>query len=136
RARCPACQVRYLVEPARRTLFRICIARLASSRRVSSVGGRGAGMSEFPQDALLRLAPRRRLNPGGGPEGLPLNPEGGMGLKGSARTIVELCDGQRTVPQVVAELQRRFPSEDLVRIETEALMLLKRLRDRGVLEQV
>jgi pyrroloquinoline quinone biosynthesis protein D len=93
-------------------------------------------MSEFPQDALLRLAPGCRLNDAGGAEDLLLIPEGALRLKGSSRSIVELCDGQRTAPQIVAELQRRFPSDDLVRIETEALKILTRLRDRGVLEQV
>jgi pyrroloquinoline quinone biosynthesis protein D len=93
-------------------------------------------MSEFPQDALLRLAPVCRLNAAGGTEDLLLIPEGALRLKGASRIIVELCDGQRTAPQIVAELQRRFPSEDLARIETEAVALLTRLRDRGVLEQV
>jgi pyrroloquinoline quinone biosynthesis protein D len=93
-------------------------------------------MSEFPQDALLRLAPGCRLNAAGGTEDLLLIPEGALRLKGASRIIVELCDGQRTAPQIVAELQRRFPSEDLARIETEAVALLTRLRDRGVLEQV
>ena len=53
-----------------------------------------------------------------------------------ARDIVELCDGKRTLPEIVEELQRRYPSEDAVRIETEAVTLLSRLRARGVLEQV
>lgn len=93
-------------------------------------------MSEFPQDAPLRLAPGCRLNDAGGAEDLLLIPEGALRLKGPSRIIVELCDGQRTASQIVAELQRRFPSDDLVRIETEALKLLARLRDRGVLERV
>jgi pyrroloquinoline quinone biosynthesis protein D len=93
-------------------------------------------MSEFPQDTLLRLAPGCRLNAAGGTEDLLLIPEGALRLKGASRTIVELCDGQRTLSQIVAELQRRFPSEDLGRIETETLTLLKRLRDRGALEQI
>jgi coenzyme PQQ biosynthesis protein PqqD len=93
-------------------------------------------MNGFRQDALLRLAPGCRLNAAGGTEDLLLIPEGALRLKGASRTIVELCDGRRTLPQIVAELQRRFPSADLVRIETETLTLLQRLRDRGVLEQV
>ena len=92
-------------------------------------------MSDFPQDALLRLAPGCRLNVTGGAEDLLLIPEGALRLKGASRTIVELCDGQRTLSQIVAELQRRFPSADLLRIETETLTLLQRLRDRGVIEQ-
>jgi coenzyme PQQ biosynthesis protein PqqD len=74
------------------------------------------------------------LNTAGGPEDLLLIPEGALRLKGPARTIVELCDGERTLAEIVAELQRTYPSAQQARIETEALALLARLRDRGVLE--
>src|SRR5437879_3031885 len=69
-----------------------------------------------------------------GPEDLLLIPEGALRLKGQARTIVELCDGERTLAEIVVELQRHYPSAQPARIETEALALLARLRDRGVLE--
>jgi pyrroloquinoline quinone biosynthesis protein D len=59
-----------------------------------------------------------------------------MRLKGSARAILELCDGERTLDEIVEELQRRYPSEDGGRIQTEAVALLERLRARGVLEQL
>ena len=93
-------------------------------------------MSGLARDSVLRLAPGCRLNAAGGPEDLLLIPEGALRLKGPARTIVELCDGERALPEIVEELQRRYPSEDAARIETEAVTLLARLRDRGVLEHV
>ena len=93
-------------------------------------------MSELTQDIVLRLAPGCRLSAAGAPEDLLLMPEGALRLKGPARAIVELCDGKRTLPEIVEELKRRYPSEDAVRIETEAVTLLSRLRHRGVLEQV
>jgi pyrroloquinoline quinone biosynthesis protein D len=83
-----------------------------------------------------RLAPGCRLNAAGGPEDLLLIPEGALRLKGPARTIVELCDGERTLENIVEELQRHYPSAQPARIETEAVALLARLRDRGVLEYV
>ncbi len=92
-------------------------------------------MSGLARDSVLRLAPGCRLNAAGGPEDLLLIPEGALRLKGPARTIVELCDGERSLPKIVEELQQRYPSEDAARIETEAVALLSRLRDRGVLEQ-
>lgn len=85
---------------------------------------------------MPRLAPGCRLNVAGGLEDLLLIPEGALRLKGPARTIVELCDGERTLAQIVAELQRRYPAEDAARIETEVVTLLARLCDRGVLEHV
>jgi len=91
-------------------------------------------MSGLERNRALRLAPGCRLNTAGGPEDLLLIPEGALRLKGPARTIVELCDGERTLAEIVVELQRHYPSAQPARIETEALALLARLRDRGVLE--
>jgi pyrroloquinoline quinone biosynthesis protein D len=93
-------------------------------------------MSDLAPEGVLRLAPGCRLNAAGSPEDLLLIPEGALRLKGPSRAIVELCNGERTIPQIVEELHRRYPSEDRTRIETETLMLLTRLRDRGVLQQV
>ena len=91
-------------------------------------------MSVLERNRILRLAPGCRLNAAGGSEDLLLIPEGAFRLKGPARTIVELCDGQRTFAGVVEELQRQYPSAQPARIETEAEVLLARLRERGVLE--
>ena len=91
-------------------------------------------MSALERNRALRLAPGCRLNTAGGPEDLLLIPEGALRLKGPARTIVELCDGERTLAEIVMELQQHYPSAQPARIETEALALLARLRDRGVLE--
>jgi coenzyme PQQ biosynthesis protein PqqD len=88
------------------------------------------------RNRLLRLAPGCRLNAAGGGEDLLLIPEGALRLKGPARSIVELCDGERTLSDIVEELQRHYPSEHAARIETETVALLARLRDRGVLEYV
>jgi coenzyme PQQ biosynthesis protein PqqD len=83
---------------------------------------------------IPRLAAGCRLNAAGGTEDLLLIPEGALRLKGPARAIVELCDGQRTLAEIIMELQRAYPSAQPARIETEAVALLARLRDRGVLE--
>ena len=93
-------------------------------------------MSALERNRILRLAPGCRLNAAGGAEDLLLIPEGALRLKGPARTIVELCDGQRTLADVVEELRRHYPSAQPARIETEAEALLARLRERGVLEYV
>ena len=90
-----------------------------------------------PQSSdVPRLAPGCRLNAAGSPEDLLLIPEGALRLKGPARKIVELCNGERTLSQIVAELRRHYPSAEPARIETEAVALLARLRDRGALEYV
>jgi coenzyme PQQ biosynthesis protein PqqD len=93
-------------------------------------------MSEAAQDSVPRLAPGCRLNAAGGPEDLLLIPEGALRLKGPARAIIELCDGERALRQIVEELTRRYPSDDAARIKTEVMALLAHLRDRGVLQYV
>lgn len=91
-------------------------------------------MSEAVQDRVPRLAPGCRLGTAEGQEDLLLIPEGALRLKGPARAIVDLCNGERALRQIVEELARRYPSDDATRIETEVIALLGRLRDRGVLE--
>jgi pyrroloquinoline quinone biosynthesis protein D len=93
-------------------------------------------VSELPHDRTLRLAPGCRLNDPGGPEELLLIPEGALRLKGPGRAIVELCDGERSLAEIIEELKRRYPDEDGMRIEAEVVAFLTRLRDRGVLEFV
>ena len=93
-------------------------------------------MSGLSQDSILRLAPGCRLNAAGGPDDLVLIPEGALRLKGPARMIVELCDGERTLSGIVDELRRRYPAEDATRIQKETEALLAQLRERGVLEQI
>ena len=91
-------------------------------------------MSAPESNCVPHLAPGCRLNAAGSPEDLLLIPEGALRLKGPARTIVELCNGERTLSEIVVELQRHYPSTEPARIETEAVALLSRLRDRGALK--
>lgn len=91
-------------------------------------------MSGATQDYVPRLARGCRLNAASGEENLLLIPEGALRLKGPARAILELCDGERALHQIVEELTRRFPSAEPARIETDVIALLTELHERGVLE--
>ena len=91
-------------------------------------------MSELAEDNVPRLTPGCRLNTPGQPEDLLLIPEGALRLKGPARSIVELCDGARTVRQILEQLQQNHPPENAARIQTEAIAFLTRLRDRRIIE--
>ena len=93
-------------------------------------------MSGLARECVLQLAPGCRLNSAGGSEDFLLIPEGALRLKGRARNIVELCDGIRTVGQIVIELQQRFAGGDAIRIESDTIALLGRLFDRGALKPV
>ena len=93
-------------------------------------------MSKPAQDCVLRLAPGCRLSTVEGQGDMLLIPEGALRLKGPARAIVELCNGERAFREIVEILKQRYPPEDAERIEPEVVALLTRLHDRGVLEYV
>jgi coenzyme PQQ biosynthesis protein PqqD len=93
-------------------------------------------MNPVTLESVLRLAPGCRLNDHGSPQNLLLIPEGAMRMQGPARKIVELLNGERTIREIIDELQHHYGSEDAARIETETLALLTRLRERGILEAV
>jgi coenzyme PQQ biosynthesis protein PqqD len=65
-----------------------------------------------------------------------LIPEGALRLKGPARSIVELCNGERTLRMIVQELSERYSDEDPAVIETEVVTFLVLLRNRGAVEGV
>jgi pyrroloquinoline quinone biosynthesis protein D len=93
-------------------------------------------MNEMVLNSVPRLASGCRFSTAEGQDDLLLIPEGALRLKGPARAILELCDGQRTLSEIVQELRRRYPSEDAARIEMDAVTFVRRMRDRGVLEAV
>ncbi|HET9087814.1 MAG TPA: pyrroloquinoline quinone biosynthesis peptide chaperone PqqD [Acidobacteriaceae bacterium] len=75
-----------------------------------------------------------RLSPASISDSLLLIPEGALRLQGPGRKILELCDGQRTLKDVVAELSREFPSADPSVIAAEVNSFLTRLQEKGALE--
>jgi pyrroloquinoline quinone biosynthesis protein D len=80
-----------------------------------------------------RLAPGCRLGTAPGQEELLLIPECALRLKGTSRAVVELCDGARTVGEIVSELAGRYSAGTEV-VEPDVVTLLGKLHDRGVME--
>jgi pyrroloquinoline quinone biosynthesis protein D len=93
-------------------------------------------MSGLAQDSVPRLAPGCRLSTAEGQGDVLLIPEGALRLKGPARAIIELCNGERALREVIEELKHGYSPGDAERIETEVVALLARLHDRGVIEYV
>jgi pyrroloquinoline quinone biosynthesis protein D len=69
-----------------------------------------------------------------GPEPMLLIPEGVLRLQGPGRSILELCDGERTLATVVGDLKNLFPSADPAKIESDVLAFLNGLADKGAVE--
>jgi pyrroloquinoline quinone biosynthesis protein D len=60
-----------------------------------------------------------------------LFPEGAIGLNPTAVSVLELCDGKRTIEEISAELSTRFQGAD-VRADVENLLLS--LANRGLVK--
>ncbi|HLU60293.1 MAG TPA: pyrroloquinoline quinone biosynthesis peptide chaperone PqqD [Pseudonocardia sp.] len=77
-----------------------------------------AQLTALPDTARPRLGPhlRKRFDRARGKHVL-LGPESVIVLNGTAADVVALCDGSRTVADIVAELRTRYayPVEDEVR---------------------
>jgi len=61
-----------------------------------------------------------------------LFPEGALRLQGTGRAIVERCDGQHTLLQIVQELQATFDVSDPEKIRNDVFMFIERLQQKGV----
>ncbi|WP_369250322.1 pyrroloquinoline quinone biosynthesis peptide chaperone PqqD [Streptomyces sp. R41] len=62
---------------------------------------------------------------------LLLLPERVVVLRGTAGSVVRLCDGSRAVPEIVAELGERFPGAP---VADEVPLFLSALRKEGWLQ--
>jgi len=67
-------------------------------------------------------------------EGQPvlLFPEGMIRLKGTAHAIMELCDGRRTIQEIVSVLSQRYRAADSARITEDVYSLLSSLQQKGI----
>ena len=61
-------------------------------------------------------------------------PEGALRLQQTARAVLELCDGNRTFEQIVAELERAYDKSDPVTIRQDAARFLERLWQKRLVE--
>lgn len=63
-----------------------------------------------------------------------LFPEGAVRLQGTGRKIVELCDGNRTFAELVAQLRQEYWQVDATRIRDEAAHFLEQLREKRIVD--
>ena len=87
---------------------------------------------------LLDLS-KPRLAPGcrwGGPEAAPvvLFPEGAIRVQDTGQRILELCDGERTFAELVAELQQEYSEADPAVIRADACRFLEQLHDKRIVD--
>ena len=63
-----------------------------------------------------------------------LFPEGALKVQGTGLAILSLCDGQRTFPEIVAELQRQYLGADPQRIRDDATTFLEQLHEKRIVD--
>ena len=83
-----------------------------------------------------RLAVGCRLNEKNQPSRVLHMPEKALRVSGPSLEIIERCDGERTVEQIVSELQRLYSKAEPQKIEMDILEYLARLHDQRALDFV
>jgi len=91
-------------------------------------------MAEADSSSRPRLAAGCRWADANGPERMLLFPEGAMRLQGTGREILERCDGQRTVEQIVQELHRLYSGGDAAVIQDEVGKFLQQLQQKRIVD--
>jgi pyrroloquinoline quinone biosynthesis protein D len=69
-----------------------------------------------------------------GEQPVVLFPEGMIRVQGTGQNILELCDGQRTVQQIVATLAERYGQADPVKITEDVSNFLETLQGKRIVD--
>ena len=91
-------------------------------------------MSEQAPTSIPRLALGCRMTQSKDLGPVLLMPESMLRLTGPGPRIVELCDGARTLADVIATLQSEFNAADPEMIRREVLAFLASLQERRALD--
>jgi len=67
-------------------------------------------------------------------EATVLFPEGAIRVQGTGRAILELCDGQRNMLQIIEDLQKQYILVSPVRIREEADQFLEKLQEKRIVD--
>ena len=93
-------------------------------------------MSTPDLNSSPRLAVGCRLNGKSQAARVLLMPEKALRLSGPALEIVERCDGQRTVQEIVSDLQKIYSKADPEKVKADILSYLARLHDDRAIDFV
>lgn len=85
------------------------------------------------QTSQPRLAPGCRWGTHGEQQ-VVLFPEGMIRVQGTGQNILELCDGQRTVQEIVVALSGRYGAADPVKITEDVSSFLEALQRKRIVD--
>jgi pyrroloquinoline quinone biosynthesis protein D len=83
------------------------------------------------QSSQPNLAPGCRWG-NQGEQKVVLFPEGMIRVKGTGQNILELCDGQRTVEEIVTTLAERYDGADPAKIMEDVSSFLEALQQKRI----
>ena len=63
-----------------------------------------------------------------------LFPEGAIKLQGTGRQILERCDGQRTLREIISSLQKEFGMTDPEKIRADIGVFLEQLQKKRIVD--
>ena len=63
-----------------------------------------------------------------------LFPEGMIRVQGTGRNILQLCDGQRSVAEIVTALSQQYGSADRVKIAEDVCSFLEALQRKRIVD--
>jgi pyrroloquinoline quinone biosynthesis protein D len=63
-----------------------------------------------------------------------LFPEGAIRVQDTGQRILELCDGERTFAEVVAQLQQEYSQADAAAIRADASRFLEQLQEKRIVD--
>jgi pyrroloquinoline quinone biosynthesis protein D len=86
------------------------------------------------ENSKPRLAPGCRWTDANGAERMLMFPEGAMRLQGTGREILERCDGERSLQQIIEELLTQYKTADRGRIEREVGEFLQSLQQKRIVD--
>jgi pyrroloquinoline quinone biosynthesis protein D len=90
-------------------------------------------MSRPTESSQPRLAAGCRWGKNG-EEPVVLFPEGMIRVQGTGQSILELCDGQRTVDEIVGALSVRYARADPAKIHEEVDNFLEALQQKRIVD--
>lgn len=91
-------------------------------------------MTQPDNTSRPRLAAGCRWAEANGTERMLLFPEGAIKLQGTGRAILERCDGQRTLQQIIDDLQSAYSGVDPARIHSDVESFLEQLHRRRIVD--
>ncbi len=71
---------------------------------------------------------------GEGENRMVLFPEGALRLQGTARAVLERCDGKHTFEQIVQELEAAYGASDSAKIRQDVVVFLERLQQKRLVD--